>query len=108
MDFIIDNQKIIFAGKLDPLPADIFPAETLTTFLRAMKTFPLGQLSYVPCSTLDEITMFFDHRHNSFFLASVNDLLDLHAKHLENLWRSERKKKIRDLYWKHRMAREGA
>lgn len=105
MQFSIGEHSISFKKSLDPFDLDTLPEETTAAFLGSMKRFPLGKLSYLPASDLTTPTLFFDHRRAAFFAASIDQILDLHAKHLNARWQRERKAKIRQLYWQHRSLR---
>ena len=105
MDFSIGEHSMIFKKALDPLDLGLLPEETSAAFLASMKRFPLGRLSYLPVGDLTTPTLFFDHRRAAFFAASIDQILDLHAKHLNVRWQKERKAKIRQLYWQHRSLR---
>lgn len=108
MDFSIGEHSLIFKKVLDPFDLGMLPEETSRAFLGAMKRFPLGKLSYLAASDLTTPTLFFDHRRAAFFAASIDQILDLHAKHLNARWQRERKAKIRQLYWQHRSLRRQA
>lgn len=108
MDFSIGEHGMMFKKTLDPFDLEMLPEETSAAFLRSMKTFPLGKLSYIPVDDLVTPTLFFDRRRAAFFAASIDQILDLHAKHLNARWQRERKAKIRQLYWQHRSLRRQA
>lgn len=108
MDFSIGEHSIIFKKALDPFDLGMLPEETSAAFLAAMKRFPLGKLSYLSVGDLTTPTLFFDHRRAAFFACSIDQILDLHAKHLNARWQRERKAKIRQLYWQHRSLRRQA
>lgn len=108
MQFTVGKHSIAFKKSLDPFDIKTLPEETVAALLGAMKSFPLGKLSYLPASDLTTPTLFFDHRRAAFFVASIDQILDLHAKHLNARWQQERKAKIRQLYWQHRSLRRSA
>lgn len=102
MQFTIGEHYMCFKKTLEPFDLETLPEETVAAFLGSMKSFPLGKLSYLASSDLTTPTLFFDHRRAAFFAASIDQILDLHAKHLNDRWQRERKAKIRQLYWQHR------
>ncbi len=108
MQFTIGKHSIAFQKSLEPFDLGTMPEETAAAFQGAMKSFPLGKLSYLPVGDLTTATLFFDHRRAAFFTASIDQILDLHAAHLNARWQRERKAKIRQLYWQHRSLRRSA
>lgn len=108
MQFSHGEHSIAFSKSLEPVHLGTLPEETAAAFLGAMRSFPLGKLSYLPVGDLITPTLFFDHRRAAFFAASIDQILDLHAEHLNARWQRERKAKIRQLYWQHRSLRRQA
>lgn len=108
MKFTVGEHSIVFKKSLHALYLETLPEETSAAFQGTMKHFPMGRLSYLPVDDLTTATLFFDQRRAAFFAASIDQILDLHALHLNARWQRERKAKIRQLYWQHRSLRRQA
>lgn len=111
MDFTTDNgtHSIYIRDTLQPNPAELFPPETNRAFLDSMRRFPLGNLLYLaPVGDLDQVTLWHDTKRSEYFTSSINQILDLHARHLNARARAKQKADIRELYWGRCTKRQGA
>jgi hypothetical protein len=88
--------------EMTPTPASLFPEETVQAIRDEMKPFPIGELDH---RHADEPTLLFYQRATGeFFAATLDQIADAWAVHLDRKARAEQKKKIRTLYWKTRNA----
>lgn len=102
------NHAIALNAELKPMSIDLIPGETAAAFLNDMAAFPLGNLSYIPAAELNTATLFYDHKREAFFAASIEQILDLYAIHLNRRWKEDQKKRARALYWGARQLRARA
>jgi len=91
MIYTIEDHTIQFTQPGQSLSLDILPEDTVSAFLSAMEIFPLGALSYLPVSTLEEDTLWYDCRRAAFYSASIDQVLDRYAEQLNRQWRKEQK-----------------
>ena len=102
MEYQIREHYIRFIRPGDAFPAADLPKETKRAFFDAMKAFPLGNLLYLPCATVDEETLWYDCKRDQFRSASIDQILDKHAETLNQLWRSQQRTENRRRYWQYK------
>lgn len=108
------EHSIYIRGTLQLHPIELFADNTIAAFEELLQYFPIssfpldaggelyGYLFYLPVADLETVTLWCDERHFEWFAASINQILDLYARHLNERARREQKARVRQLYWQHR------
>lgn len=98
-----NKTHMIDMGKtLQPMKYDELPEETACAFIGQMDPFPIGEMLWLKPKHMDEPALFYQATRESFFSATIDQILDLYAQRLNRMWRKEQTAKIKKLYWRKR------